>query len=134
MDDRFAELARTAREVFWREGMDALHRGEHVLFDWSLWSRARRSEWISRAERAGSQPWLLWLDVPVPLLRQRLEWRNQVAPRWAVSLPIDELDRFAPYFEKPSAEEGIRLVQITATDSGVDILRRIGEAVGIGER
>lgn len=127
-DDEFGIQAREARAWCWEKGRLDLAAGNHVLFDWSLWSRARRAAWTSRFTDDGHSALILFLDVPLPTLVSRLEARNANLPDSAHNIPVAELERFAGIFEPPSENEGHTILSVSPTDSLEVILRRIEES------
>lgn len=108
-DDRYGPLAAQEKELIWHEARPILNGGGHVVFDWSLWSRAARQEWTTRAINAGFDYLLYYLDIPLANLRQRLEARNAARPPGVHVISVAELERFHPLFEPPSASEGLNL-------------------------
>jgi carboxylesterase len=61
---------------------------------------------------------LYYLNVPPVVLRQRIEARNIDLPPGAHSLPVEELDRFLPLFQPPTAEENLNVVEIYLGQDG----------------
>lgn len=121
-DERLGHLARAARNELWERGLRDLDIGRHVLFDWSLWSRVRRKEWANRAAAAGHEHLIVFLDVPVHELEERLRSRNRDLPQHVHSIPIEELERFAPHFETPLETEGLNVVTVGPKDSHSTVL------------
>ena len=125
-DEEYGALAREARKHLWNQGLEELRSGSHVLFDWSLWSRKRRTEWSELAESAGHSYMIIFLDIPLATLRSRLDERNSNLPTAAQHIPISELDRFAVVFERPDAGEGLNFLRVTSSDNFDSVVKEIG--------
>jgi len=111
-DAEYGEYADRVRERIWETAVDLLRLGLDVVLDWSLWSREKRADLLAKINEVGADHTLYFLNVPLEELRRRLHERNAAHPSRAHQIPIEELERFAPYFEPPEADEGLNLVEI----------------------
>ena len=55
-DPRYPALAQACKCLIWDTAHQVLTTGVDVILDWNQWSRARRSEWGSRAIEQGYRP------------------------------------------------------------------------------
>lgn len=127
-DEDFGPRLREIREECWTGGRRDLEAGKDVLFDWNLWSRARRSDWCGRVLADGHSPYVIFLDLPLEVLSARLAARNRNLPAAAHHIPLEELRRFAPFMEPPSEVEGVVVLRAQDNDSPETILRWLRES------
>ncbi|MDJ0755198.1 MAG: ATP-binding protein [Ardenticatenaceae bacterium] len=113
-DDEYGRLVQREKEKIWREALMCLRDGQDVILDWSLWSRAARTEWTERVIAAGYDYHLFYLATPIETLRERLANRNQNPGRNAHVIPFEEVERFSHIFEPPTPEENLNLEIITS--------------------
>lgn len=113
-DKQYGYLASVEKDRIWEEAKEILQQGGDVILDWSLWSRESRIKWPRKVLDEGHNYKLIYLDVPIEVLRQRLSRRNADDSVTAHFVPLEEMERFWPIFEPPSSEEGLNLEIISA--------------------
>ena len=116
-DDEYGPLATQEKELIWQEAQAIVQNGQDVILDWSLWSRQARVEWPQKVVAAGYDYKLIYLDVPLDVLRQRLADRNANRPAAVHDIPLEELERFSKIFEPPSTDEGLNLEVISVENT-----------------
>ena len=116
-NDEYGPLATQEKELIWQEAQAILQNGQDVILDWSLWSRQARVEWPQKVVAAGYDYKLIYLDIPLDVLRQRLANRNANRPAAVHEIPIEELERFSKIFEPPSTDEGLNLEVISVENT-----------------
>jgi predicted kinase len=108
-----ARLA-TLRRLIWGTAERLLALGIHVVLDEGFWRADGRAEAARRAVAAGGEPVLVYLAVPLSVLEERLERRNAQLPGGTYEITPEMLASFHAGFETPTADEGIRLIEISA--------------------
>lgn len=108
-DEQYGHLAGREKHKIWEEAKVILGNGRDVVLDWSLWSRESRTEWPLRVLAEGYDYKLIYLHVPLEILRQRLIRRNQDAGTLTYFIPLEELERFSRIFEPPTSDENLKL-------------------------
>lgn len=98
--------------LIWQTGLQILALGHDVILDWSLWSKARRRTWRERIDGAGYQHRLYYFNIPLTQLQERLRVRNAERPPGTHVITEAELQRFAPYFEVPTPDEGLQIIEV----------------------
>lgn len=106
----YAALAENCKQLIWDTAIGVLSAGTDVVLDWNQWSRARRTEWSSRARDDGYGVVLHHVSAPVETAIDRAESRAVAGVADAHVLTADGIRHLAGIFEKPHADEGIRLV------------------------
>jgi predicted kinase len=114
-DDEYGIYAAQEKLAIWEEAKAILDNDRDVILDWSLWSRQSRIEWSQRVIAEGYHYKLIYLEVPIETLRQRLSARNAEAPAGAHMIPLEELERFRGIFQPPTREENLNLEVIAWT-------------------
>lgn len=108
-DEEYGRFATAEKELIWQEAQEVLKNGRDAILDWSLWSRAARAEWSQKVLAAGYNYRLIYLDVSLAVLEQRLAARNAAVPLAAHVIPFSEVQRFSKIFEPPLNDEGLNL-------------------------
>jgi predicted kinase len=85
--------------------LDLLRRGQHVIVEWGVWTRAERDALRDAGRAAGASVELRHPNAPVDELWRRICARDREG-KWG-SRPITraELDGWAEQYETPTAEE-----------------------------
>lgn len=108
-DDEYGPLVSAEKEQMWLEAQEYLSHGRDVVLDWSLWSRQARKYWTKRTVTAGYTYKLVYLEVPLDLLMQRVTARNAQKTEQTHHIPVAELERFSKIFEPPTSNENLNL-------------------------
>lgn len=111
-DEAYGRLANDEKHKIWHEAKHILSKDRDIILDWSLWNRNARHEWTQKVLDAGYDYKLIYLQVPLVMLRQRLADRNAKDIATVHYISIEELNRFSKIFEAPSADENLRLTII----------------------
>lgn len=112
-DDEYGVLVTKEKLIIWEEAQILLGQGKDVILDWSLWSRAARTEWTQKAIESGHEYKLFYFDVPLEMLLRRLGRRNLENRATIHTIPIEEVERFSKIFEPPTRAENLNLVIMT---------------------
>lgn len=111
-DAEYGRFADRLKEQIWETAVRLLELDVDVVLDWSLWNPERRQKWVERAAAVGAEHRLYYLNIPLSVLRERLEVRNAELPPHAHAIPMAELDRFAPLFQPPTEAEELTVVEM----------------------
>jgi predicted kinase len=110
--DEHVRRVLACRELIWGVASDFLQRGVDVIFDDGFFLREHRMRRVTLATGAGAEATIHFLDVPLPVLRARLDARNARLPAFNFRIDPETLDGFVGLFEVPSANEGADLVVV----------------------
>ena len=116
--DAYGVMIAKLKEMFWQTAVAILKQGTDVILDWSLWNPERRQKWISRITELGANYTLYYLNIPPVIIRQRIEARNNNLPPGVHRLAVEDLDRFLPIFQPPTAEENLNVVEMYLGQDG----------------
>ncbi len=108
-DEQYGPLATREKQYIWEEAKDILSQDGDVVLDWSLWSKESRIEWTQKVIAEGYDYKLIYLEVPIETLQQRLTIRNSTASATTHYIPLEEIERFRRIFEPPSNVENLNL-------------------------
>ena len=89
----------------WELAERLLGRGISVILDWGVWAREERDLIRQRADAVGAGVELIFLDVPLDELHERVARRNQDLPSGTFNVSERELDEWATVFEPPFDDE-----------------------------
>jgi predicted kinase len=104
--DLWDQTARDRVEALqWELAQELLASGLTVIIEWGVWSRAERDVLRERARELGVRVELIYLDVPVDVLLERLEARNVEQTVGTVVITRQNLLSWVPSFEAPSTDE-----------------------------
>ena len=107
--DLFDEAARARIEALqWELAQELLALHQTVIIEWGVWSRSERDVVRERARELDARVELVYLDVPVTVLLERLEARNVELPRGTAVISRENLLGWIDRFEAPDAEEQAR--------------------------
>jgi len=102
------------RELIWDVASEFLKRDVDVVFDDGFFLREHRMQRVRLAKRVGAKAMIHFLDVPLAVLRARLDARNARLPAFNFRIDPATLEGFVSLFETPSADEGADLVVVPA--------------------
>lgn len=104
--DLFDEEFRAKVEALqWQLAQELLVLGQTVVIEWGVWSRSERDVVRERARELGARVELVYLDVPVDVLLERLDIRNREQQQGTVVITRENLLSWISVFDAPSAEE-----------------------------
>ncbi len=103
---------RSIKELLWRYVERLVALGVHVVLDYGFWRADERADAARRVVAAGGEPVLIYLDVPLATLQQRLERRNADLPPGTFEVTRAMLDLFLSKFEPPSDDEALEAIVI----------------------
>ena len=107
--DLFDEAARARVEALqWELSQQLLVLGQTVIIEWGVWARAERDAVRERGRELGARVELVYLEVPIDVLLQRLEVRNREQPSGTAVISRENLLSWVGLFEAPDAEEQSR--------------------------
>jgi len=89
----------------WGIAAAALKRGVDVILDFGLWSKEEREDFRQRATTLGAESKTHFLDVPIVVLLERLEKRNEESSTEVTFIPKTRMMKYLPCFEAPDEEE-----------------------------
>jgi predicted kinase len=88
-----------------------LNTGVDVVLDWNFWSRQRRRDAKERADVAGYDVLLHWIDVPLEVVVDRARRRLAAQPQLAHVIDEAAVRHFVTIFEPPGADEALQVVR-----------------------
>jgi predicted kinase len=104
-DQEHDERHDTIEALLWEVASRSLELGIDVILDFGFWSRTERDDYRSRARAIGAASQLHYLDVPEPVLLDRLVERNRILPDGAFKISPWQLKEWAQTFEPPAEDE-----------------------------
>ena len=103
------------RELIWDQATELLCRSVDVILDDGFFLRENRVRCIELARGVGAGAKTPFMDVPVDVIRRRLEVRNARLPSHNFAIDPETLRRFLGLFERPSENEGAEMVVASST-------------------
>jgi predicted kinase len=94
----------TIEAIMWEIAAHALALGGDVILDFGFWTRAERAGFAQRARAIGANCQVQYDAVPMAVLEQRIEARNQTLGGHFV-IPVEALRQWAKLFEAPDEDE-----------------------------
>jgi predicted kinase len=101
-----------SRELIWLAAGELLRRSVDVILDDGFFLREHRVRHTELASALGATAKIHFLDVPLDILRVRLERRNAELPPYNFHIDPATLRGFVGLFERPSPDEGATLVVV----------------------
>ena len=92
-------------KIMWEVAERVLSLGCDVILDFGFWAREEREDFRRRAAALGVDFKLHYMEAPVDELFARLAVRNALPSDRAFVIPREEMERYLPIFEPPTAEE-----------------------------
>lgn len=80
-------------------------KGIDVIIDEGVWQKEQRDILRRRAEEAGAQAVVYYLDTPIETIRERVVRRNMNAARDSFKISGELLDFYLQYWEPPTDDE-----------------------------
>ena len=97
------------------QATELLCRSVDVILDDGFFLRENRVRCIELARGVGAGAKTHFMDVPVDVIRRRLEVRNARLPSHNFAIDPETLRRFLGLFERPSENEGAEMVVASST-------------------
>jgi len=113
---QFDERHDAIKELMWGTVERLVALRVHVVLDFGLWRAEDRAEAARRAVTAGGEPVVIFLNLPVRALEQRLKRRNANLPPGTFEVTSEMLRMFVSKFEAPSEDEGLKIIEIDDVD------------------
>jgi len=101
--DRFRD---PVESIQWSLAMDLLARGLDVILENGFWSESERHGRLAEARRLGWRVELHYLDVPLPVLKERIVHRNAHGGPADIPVTPDEVEYWFRLFAPPGDAEG----------------------------
>ena len=109
-DARYVAALTPCTRLIWDVALDALRLGQNVIMDWNHWNPERRAESRDRAQSAGFDVVLHYVDVPLEVAVERARHRRADAAGDAHRIDEAGIRHFATIFQPPTAAEDIPTV------------------------
>lgn len=100
------------RELVWDSAAELLRRSVDVILDDGFFLREHRARYVNMAAGAGAGTKIHFIDLPLDMLRLRLERRNADLPPFNFHIDPESLQGFLAVFEPPTDAEGAELVVV----------------------
>ena len=107
----------TIKELLWRKVERLVALRVNVVLDYGFWRADERAAAARRVVVAGGEPVLVYLDVPVATLAERLERRNAALSPGTFEVTRAMLDLFLAKFEAPTQDEGLEVIVVSDIDA-----------------
>ena len=91
--------------IQWKLAKRVLSLGIDVVLEWGSWGRSERDALRAGAREIGAGFELVYLDVPLEVLVDRLHRRNSTKQKGTFAISEDELRHWWHRFERPTEEE-----------------------------
>jgi len=101
------------RELIWGVAAEFLSRRCEVILDDGFFLRGDREYHVGLARDLGAATAIHFVDTPAHVLRQRLVERNRDPGEFQFSIAPAALAGYTAIFERPSADEGAELVNVS---------------------
>lgn len=109
-DPAYAGRLSSCTDLMWDVATSVLQIGVPVVLDWNHWSREQREGARVRAEAAGFETIVHFLDVPLSTALSRVEGRNLAETPNTHRISADDVRHFETIFEVPDENELISIV------------------------
>lgn len=104
------------RDLIWASAAELLRRGSDVILDDGFFLQAHRRRHAAMAAAVGAGTIIHYIHAPLPVVRRRLERRNQHLPPHNFYIDPDVLIGFCGLYETPSVEDGTAVVSVGTDD------------------
>jgi predicted kinase len=105
LDLQDEDLHRKSWKALWATAWETLADGQSLLFEDGLWTKKERDDIRAKAEELGVTTEFNYFDIPLEVLKQRVEKRNEEGGHGVASITPEQLDTYSELFEKPSDAE-----------------------------
>ncbi|HEX7022468.1 MAG TPA: ATP-binding protein [Trueperaceae bacterium] len=110
--EQFDERHEACEGLIWDVSRRLLALDVDVILDFGFWTRQKRAKFKRLIEAEGSTPILYVHDLPLEVLRERLQQRNRSRPESAFEITEEMLRAFALQFESPEGDEGFQVIRV----------------------
>jgi len=110
--DEHTRRVLACRELIRESAAGFLERSVDVILDDGFFYREHRMQHARFAADVGADATIHFINTPMDLVRERLERRNADLPRYNFHIDTSTLDTFLTMYERPSRDEGARLVVV----------------------
>lgn len=108
--DEHTRRVLACRELMWESASELLKRGVDVILDDGFFYREHRMRHAALAADVGAETIIHFVNIPLNLVRQRLERRNANLPRFNFYIDPATLEGFLDMIQRPSPVEGAKVV------------------------
>lgn len=100
-------LRNPTEEIMWSLTKKLLDFGVSVILDNGFWSKEERFNYLEEAKKINSsiKVFLHYMDLPINLIWDRINQRNQLLPHDCFHINRDELNQWMRWFVPPDQEE-----------------------------
>lgn len=110
--DEHTRRVLACRELMWESASEFLRRNVDVILDDGFFYREHRMRHAALAAEVGADTVIHFVDLPLDQVRERLARRNANLPRFNFYIDPATLDGFLEMVQRPSPDEGARVVFI----------------------
>ena len=90
------------------QALDMLRRNIDVILEFGSWRQSERGHILERAHAVGAKVHLIFLDVDIETIKQRILNRNENGGPADIPIEAYEIDKWATWLEPPDTLEGDR--------------------------
>ena len=110
--DEHTRRVLACRELMWEAASELLKRSVDVILDDGFFYREHRMRHVALASEVGSETVIHFIDTPLDQVVVRLARRNADLPRYNFHIDPATLEGFLAMIERPSPDEGARIVLV----------------------
>jgi predicted kinase len=92
-------------KALWATAWERLADGESLLFEDGLWTKKERANIRAKADELGVTTEFNYFDIPLEVLKQRVQQRNSEGGHGVATITDEQLDEYSAMFEKPTEAE-----------------------------
>ena len=92
-------------ELQWSLTCRLLSLGISVIWEQGFWHREERVDFTAKAHALGAKVVLHLLDLPIEMLKSRIQSRNSDLPQGSFYVDPDEIDLWMTWFQRPDEAE-----------------------------
>jgi predicted kinase len=111
--DEHTRRVLACRELMWEAASELLRRSDDVILDDGFFYREHRMRHVALASEVGADTVIHFIDTPLDQVIVRLARRNADLPRYNFHIDPATLEGFLAMIERPTPDEGARIVMVT---------------------